>query len=71
MSTDGSSDAYAKIIIVGIVSSVFAIFIGLGTWMHSRAEARKDAACASQGGVRVEVGSNYLCIRKSAIIEKI
>ena len=70
MSTDGSSEVFGGIIIAGIVSTVLIVVVSVATWFHVRSEARKDAECTSRGGVRIEVGSNDLCIRKDAIIKK-
>jgi len=69
MSSDGSSDAFGAIILAAIISVVLLIVISLGTWLHVRSEARKDADCDKRGGIRIEIGNKDHCIRKSAFIQ--
>jgi hypothetical protein len=68
MTSDGSSDSFALIIVAGIVSFVILLALGVGTWFHKRSEDKADKACAAIEGIRLEIGHDDYCIKRNAIL---
>jgi hypothetical protein len=68
MSTDGSSDAIVAAFWLLVVAVVLTAAIGVGAWLHKRAEARENAACEQIGGVRIEAGGEDVCLRRAAVL---
>lgn len=68
MSSDGSSEWLISVFWVLIVATALAVAIGIGAWLHKRAEAREHAACEQIGGVLVVADGEHVCLRREAVL---